>query len=294
MGWRPAGRAEICVLFSVMTKGRDLPADFATSDALLWKAHYGRLQGVGPIRVQRSGRIGPLVEMAMARRAAPQAYASVTIEPALAGMVDRALDVGEITGFRSKDVAGVFPLSRHDPEGGDQSLWNQWAKHAGNVAVKNGIRAGLADGLIGAIGELQQNVYTHSERHETGLVAYGASPGMLEFVIADAGIGVLASLRQNEEFAGLTDDGAALHAAASDGASRFGRSSARGYGISQVFRALARDNGELRFRSGDHTLSIWGDGPNLSGQSEIVQKSHLQGFYVTICVRATDGSNPRR
>ena len=44
---------------------------------------------------------------------------------------------------------------------------------------------------MGALGELQDNVFEHSGRPDSGLVAYGASTGAFEFVVADAGRGVL-------------------------------------------------------------------------------------------------------
>jgi hypothetical protein len=42
-----------------------------------------------------------------------------------------------------------------------------------------------------------------------------------EFVVADRGIGVLSSLKQNPEYADLSDAGAALQLAITDGVSRF-------------------------------------------------------------------------
>ena len=274
--------------------GPSFPADFSTADDLLWQARADRLRDHGRIRIKRSGLVGPLVEMTFARRALPDAYSLVHFEPALVPQIDQALEDGAISGAADKDIAGIFPLSQHDPDGPDQSLWEQWAKHAENAAVANGIERGLAQGLVGAIIELQMNVYNHSGSAESGLIAYGVRPGSLEFVVADAGRGVLASLRENPEFSGLTDHGEALRVAMSDGASRFGRTTGRGYGISQLFRALARDYGELRFSSGDHTLTLWGDGPSLTGQFKIAHKAHLAGFCVSVSVQAPNRSTGGR
>ena len=113
----------------------------------------------------------------------------------------------------------------------------------------------------------------------------GAKAGTFEFVVADAGRGVLASLRENPEFTHLADCGAALRFAAADGASRHISESGHGYGIGQLFRALAHHNAELRFRSGDHALRIWGDAPSLTGQMELFHKAWLDGLTVTVrCV----------
>lgn len=208
----------------------------------------------------------------MARRIFPDAYQTVSFEPRFVDMVDQALDQGTITGNGMRDVAGVFPLVRHDPTSQDQSLWDQWAKHAENAAVAHNLPRRLVEGLLGALGELQDNVYAHSGRIETGLAAYAVSDGAFEFVVADAGLGVLASLKQNPEFANLENSGEALRAALSDGTSRFARESGHGYGIGQLFRALAHERGDLRFRSGDYVLTLSGDNLSLKGKMEIVKK----------------------
>jgi hypothetical protein len=258
-----------------------LGATFDVADDLLWQAEAGRLAGRGTISVGRSGRIGPLVELAIAARAAPAAYASVSVAPPFFRQVQQGIAAGHISGGGARDIAGVFPLARLDPAA-DDSHWQQWASHAENAAVTSGLTRGLVNGLMGALGELQENVYQHSGRPETGLVAYAVTNGTFEFVIADAGMGVLASLQQNPEFAHLKDSGEALRVAVSDGVSRHGRASGRGYGIGQLFRALAHDSAELRFRSGDHALRLWGDAPSLRGQFEVAQKARLDGFIVTV------------
>jgi hypothetical protein len=261
-----------------------LAATFDVVDDLLWQAEAGRLAGRGAIAIGRSGQIGPLVELAFAARAMPTAYASVTVTPPFFDQVLRGLAAGRISGGGIRDIAGVFPLARLDPAG-DDSQWYQWASHAENAAVASGLARGLVSELMGALGELQENVYQHSGRPETGLVAYATVNGTFEFVVADAGVGVLASLRENPEFAQLADSGNALRVAVSDGASRRGRAGGRGYGIGQLFRALAHDSAELRFRSGDHALRLWGDAPSLSGQYEVAQKARLDGLIITVrCV----------
>ena len=267
----------------------EIPASFDAADDLLWQASSGRLPQRGRLHIGRSGRIGPLVEMAMARWTAPEAYAGVSFESALVRMAELALSHGTISGSQVGDVAGVFPVRKHDPAAGYQVHWDQWAKHAENEAIRAGFPRQLIEGVLGALVELQDNVFEHSGRPETGLIAYAVSRGAFEFVVADAGIGVLESLRQNPEFSKLTDSGAALRAAVSDGASRRGRGSGHGYGIGQLFRALAHNEGELRFRSGDHALTLWGDSPSLTGQVEIAQKAWLQGLISSVRCRA-----PRR
>lgn len=261
---------------------RMIVGDFGTADDLLWKAVAGNLSSYGRLRIARSGRIGPLVEMALARRLHREPYANIEFEPPFVRMVDDALTNGTISGAGKNDVGGVFPLVRHDPTAVDWALWEQWAKHAENAAVSAGLPRRLAEGILGALGELQDNIYLHSARPETGIAAYAAAMGSFEFVIADQGIGVLASLRQNPEYANIADAGTALRLAASDGASRLGAASGNGYGIGQLFRALAQDHGELRFRSDDHALTLSGNAPSLGGQVEIAQKAQLPGLVISV------------
>lgn len=260
---------------------RRVSATFEAADDLLWQAIAGRLP---PLTLVRSGLVGPLVEIAIGRVTMPEAYRDIRIEPPIFHQMQRALADGTIGGARARDRAGVFPLRRFDPSNGNAEsfLWDQWAKHAENAAIAAGLPKDLAAGLLGALGELQDNVFEHSDRPESGLVAYGASNGAFEFVVADAGRGVLASLRENPEFTHLADCGAALRLAAADGTSRHASSSGHGYGIGQLFRALAHHNAELRFRSGDHALRIWGDAPSLTGQAELLHKAWLDGLTVTV------------
>lgn len=272
-----------------------ISASFEAADDLLWQAVAGRLPTLGTVTLGRSGRIGPLVELAMAMAALPAAYRAVMVEPPVFHQLIRALGEGAISGAGARDRAGVFPLVRFDPDsdGPERLVWEQWAKHAENAAIAAGLTRGLAAGLVGALGELMDNVFEHSGRPESGVVAYAASDGAFEFVIADAGRGVLASLRENPEFAGLSDSGTALRVAASDGASRHVRSSGHGYGIGQLFRALAHDAAELRFRSGDHALRLWGDAPSLTGQVELAQKAWLDGLAVSVrCAPNTPHRRP--
>jgi hypothetical protein len=84
-------------------------ASFETTDDLLWQAVSGRLPRLGAISLARSGRIGPLVELAMATTALPDAYCSVVVEPPVFDQVERALRDGSISGAGARDRAGVFP-----------------------------------------------------------------------------------------------------------------------------------------------------------------------------------------
>ncbi len=61
-----------------MNEPRRVSAQFDVVGDLLWQAAAGRLPELGLIALARSGRIGPLVELAMAVVAAPDAYRAVS------------------------------------------------------------------------------------------------------------------------------------------------------------------------------------------------------------------------
>jgi hypothetical protein len=267
---------------------RDLVGDFAGADDLLWAAQAGDLPGMGVVRVRRSGQIGPLVEMLLARRSAPAAYASVRFAAPFADVIEQALTTRKITGDAYQARQGVFPVCRAvETDGADQ--WALWLSRAEQAAVAGSFPKPLAAAIIGAMGELQENIFRHSQKPETGLVAYVATEGTFEIVVADAGVGVLASLRENSDYAHLRDAGAALKVAVQDGNSRFGSASGNGFGMGQMFRALANHDGELRFRSGDHALAVRGHSPNLQGHVELGHKAHLGGMTISVLCRTPEG-----
>jgi hypothetical protein len=270
-------------------QGHELVGDFAGADDLLWAAQSGELTRMGPVRVGRSGLIGPLVEVLMARRAAPELFADVTIDAPFAATLEGAITQGRTAGTEFRARAGAFPLRRLTLEGDGADHWSLWSSRAEQAAVAAGFPKTLAAGIIGAMGELRENVLLHSRMPETGLVAYAATTGGFEVVVADAGIGVLASLRENSEYAGVHDAGAALMIAVQDGNSRLGRATGNGFGMGQMFRALANHDGELRFRSEDHALAVRGHSPSLQGSVELGHKARLGGLTISVRCRAPNG-----
>ena len=75
--------------------------------------------------------------------------------------------------------------------------------------------------------------------------------------------GVLATLREAKEFEDLADHGRAMHLALQDNISRHGRDLNHGNGFRDLFLGLAELNADVRFRSGDHALTISGARPDL-------------------------------
>ena len=153
------------------------------------------------------------------------------------------------------------------------------AKRAGHEVA--GLSAAVSGQLAAAMKELESNIHEHADAPETGILAYRAEPGAFEFVVADRGIGILRSLRRNAAHAGLQDEGKALEAAMTDGVSRYGPNNNRGYGFRPIFTGLANLHGELRFRSGDHAITMDGTSPALT-TSRISQKAPLDGFFASV------------
>jgi anti-sigma regulatory factor (Ser/Thr protein kinase) len=163
----------------------------------------------------------------------------------------------------------------------DGLAWTDFAMRSKRAALSAGFSDDDSGKLIGAIGEFYSNVTEHSERTETGYIVFAASPGRFEFVVADAGIGVLNSLRSNPKYAKLDDAGSALELALSEGVSRYQGESGHGFGFRPVFLGLANMSRFLRFRSADHSreLKRLTDGDI---EARTIQKSHLNGFFCSV------------
>lgn len=143
---------------------------------------------------------------------------------------------------------------------GGNTAWIAFLKRAEATARESGFADSVSSGLAGAIAELADNVVQHSQNPRTGLVAFYGCGGEFEYVVADSGIGILASLRSAPEFRSLRDDVEALPLAITSGVSRRGRESGFGYGYRAVFLPLRAVNGTVRLRSGKAVLQINGVG----------------------------------
>ncbi|SDF23959.1 hypothetical protein SAMN05444167_1812 [Terriglobus roseus] len=166
----------------------------------------------------------------------------------------------------------------------DESLWIEFGVAAQYCATQAGFSRDESAQLVGAIGEMQSNIYEHSKASSTGIVAFKGSPGTFEFVLADRGIGVLESLRACSEYSHLTSHGQALQMTLTEGVSRHGSSSGRGLGFRPLFRGLSNLSGSLRFRSGDYALTIDGKSPGII-PAKLWQKPSLKGFFASIVCR---------
>src|SRR5437588_3462484 len=153
-----------------------------------------------------------------------------------------------------------------------------------------GIQAGLSkefsQALAGTFEEMTGNLLEHSEHSRSGIVGYRHNAGEFEYVVADAGIGVLKSLRGHPDYSWLSDAGEALETAVSSGESRHGRRQLRGFGFDRLMYDIAQRNSYRRFRSGDHSYSI--DGTRPTPLKKTQHCSHFQGFLISVISRPSN------
>jgi anti-sigma regulatory factor (Ser/Thr protein kinase) len=162
--------------------------------------------------------------------------------------------------------------------------WSAFRRRFTDAAAVAGFDDLTAKGFTGAFGEIVANVNDHSGDPGSAVVAYQRSAKQFRFVVADSGMGILTSLRQNAAYAALRDHGEALRMAMSTGETRFGRGSGRGTGFDTVFRNIASFSGNIRFRSGDHSLEVAGQSLTLAS-AHLRQRANFSGFFAFIsCV----------
>ena len=263
------------------------PLDFTLLDDLALAVQRRRLKARPFLRSTRPGRIGPLLELMVLGRQGSFDDLTVDSLPAcsLVGQLNRAIAPGAAGAAIYEVDSGVragFLTTSRDPSAADQTSWIAFCREAQVAAELCGLHKQHAQGLVGAMREIEENVHFHSQRAHDGIVAYRATKEEFEFVVADSGIGALASLRQSPHYAHLLDPGTAIRLALTDGESRFRHeNSGHGYGFHNLFVGLANLNGHLRFRSDDHALTIDGTAPSLIG-ARLSQTVRLQGFVASI------------
>jgi anti-sigma regulatory factor (Ser/Thr protein kinase) len=184
----------------------------------------------------------------------------------------------------SKQI-GFFRTTKSEEDISNSYQFGMAAKNAAAIA---GFPKQVASQLVAAAVEMVDNIYLHSTLSRTGLAAFHAEPGHFEFAVLDRGIGVLRSLQESSQYAGLSDHGDALQLALTDGCSRFGPNSNHGHGFRPLFIGLSNLNGTLRFRSGDHALTIDGRNPQSIPWTKIA-KPKISGFLASISCRTHRG-----
>jgi anti-sigma regulatory factor (Ser/Thr protein kinase) len=174
---------------------------------------------------------------------------------------------------------GFQRLQSSRPE--DPAAGAPFKVEAHKAALAVGLPSAVAAQLVGALEEMQGNVYDHSESPGSGIAAYRATARRFEFVVADRGIGALASLRSCPEYADLNDPADALRMTLTQGVSRYGSGTQHGNGFRPLFIGLANLNGALRFRSDAGALTLDGMNPSVV-TAKLGTKPRMQGFFAAI------------
>lgn len=235
--------------------------------------------------------IGPLTEYTFQARANPACM------PPLSGLPDGPL-LRELRRVLERGCFGGMPFNAsHQAREAEFHwlptsqadfacpAWVMFQRRLQDAARRAGFAGRVPAGLTGAFGEMADNAFRHSLAPRTGIGGYAWSEGRFEYVVADAGCGVLASLRSCTDYSYLDDSGDALELALAEGESRFGKGSGHGLGFRALFLSLMNLNGCLRFRSGDHALTIDGTSPDLS-QARLSQVGiDYAGFLVSVVCR---------
>ena len=167
----------------------------------------------------------------------------------------------------------------------ENTEWASYVLSIQKAASKVGFSRGYSGKLMGAIQELRHNIVDHSQRTDTGYVVFSASSGKFEFVVADRGVGVLNSLRNNPDYADLQDHGLALEKALTNGVSRHPSNTGHGTGFKPTINGLANISQTMRFRSGDHARE-YNRFPSGEIVDRTVQKSFIDGFLVAVACDA--------
>jgi len=259
------------------------PFTYSELDGLAFASERGRFDPSGLSLVARD--LGPVFELGLLVKSGllpwPNASSWLTLDgvrPVVAALSNRRHQ-WVCPNSRSRGVYRTYATSQED-----ELAWVEFGVATQYAAAVAGFSRDVAAQLVGAIGEMQSNIYEHSQASRTGIVAFQATPGAFEFVVCDRGIGVLNSLKACPNYADLTDHGQALRLTLSEGISRYGPQSGRGLGFRPLFTGLANLNGALRFRSGDYALTIEGQNPGVI-PAKLWQKPMIEGFFASVVCR---------
>jgi hypothetical protein len=226
-------------------------------------------------------RAGPLLELFLlgAARQWPTGVVDMIDEGALREFM-AALRTGRNFWVCQSGRCGFMRLG--DAFGDNEEIrWTGFGLKADKGMKAAGLPAGLAGQLVGATKELHSNVYEHSERSRTGMVSFAVHQDMAEFIVADSGIGVLASLKSNPVHSSLEQDGEALQLALQPGVSRHVNEPDRGHGFDLMFTGLLNRNSRLRFRSGSAAVTV--DGCSHDNPVPIIrERPAMRGFLIAV------------
>lgn len=164
------------------------------------------------------------------------------------------------------------------PSSADDSWWVKRLRELVDELSQSGFPSHLARALTGAVIEMADNVWQHSESLTPGLVAYQIRRRKFAFSIADNGIGILASLQTNPQFQNLSSSMDAIRQAIEPGVSRC--ADGGGMGFPSLLHALADLWGTARIRSGEAALVI--DRTQHERKKDFIYLPAMPGVHVSV------------
>jgi anti-sigma regulatory factor (Ser/Thr protein kinase) len=164
------------------------------------------------------------------------------------------------------------------PSDPNDSWWTQRLRDLVDELSQSGFPSHLAKGLTGAVIEMADNVWQHSDSASPGLVAYQIRRRKFAFSVADDGVGVLASLRTNAQFHNLSSSMEAIREAIEPGISR--NEDGGGMGFPSLLHALADLWGTARIRSGEAAVVI--DRTQHERKKEFIYLPGMPGVHVSV------------
>jgi len=164
------------------------------------------------------------------------------------------------------------------PATNDASWWTQRVSGLIDCLEANRFPSPLARALAGAVIEMVDNIWLHSEAAAPGLLAYQIRRRKFAFSVIDTGVGVLKSLRKNTRYRYLSSSMEAIALAIEPGVSRY--ENGGGLGFPSLFHALASLWGTARIRSGEAALLI--DHTRDSRSKASVYLPPLPGVHISV------------
>lgn len=176
----------------------------------------------------------------------------------------------------------------------DASNHNDIVNQIVEIVVQNmQIERPVLAGLEWSVNEITDNVLNHAKSSLPGLVQVGAQREhrRIHFVVADAGRGILASMR--EGFPLLRDDAEAIGEAVKEGVTR-NPDDGQGNGLAGTLRVAVQASGSFSILSGRALLSVYRDTETNEYGDHISRLPQRERYEGTVVTAEFDSSAPLR
>jgi hypothetical protein len=180
--------------------------------------------------------------------------------------------LGQTTLTRKNDVV-VMVL----PGADQNSWWIDQLRLLKNELIDEGFPQNLAGALTGGVAEMVDNAWLHRETVDSPLLAYQVRKKQFAFSVADTGIGILGSLKQNRKYDWLRSSMDAIQLAIRPGVSRWDNG---GMGFTSMLKGMADLWGNARIRTGQAALIV--DGTQKVRSNNFIYLPELPGLHVSV------------